>query len=49
MGFLGITADVTGFSIDPPILIFSFLLASFVQVLKNSAEEEKKKEKFEEI
>lgn len=41
MGFLGITADVTGFSLDPPILIFAFLAASFIQVMKNEAEKSK--------
>lgn len=38
MGFLGITADVTGFSLDPPILIFAFLAATFIQVMKNEAD-----------
>lgn len=41
MGFLGITANVTGFSFDPSVLVFSVCLASVVQLLKNSADEEK--------
>lgn len=49
MGFLGITADVTGFSIDPPIVIFAFLAASFIQFLKNSAEFEKSKKQKEKL
>lgn len=41
LGFLGITADVTGFSFDPPVLVASVVLASILQILKNSAEDSK--------
>lgn len=45
LGFLGVTADVTGFSLDPPILFVAIIAASFLQFMKNEAQKEKEKVK----
>ena len=47
LGFLGVTADVTGFSLDPPILVGAILIASFLQLIKNESERTKEKERLE--
>jgi 1,4-dihydroxy-2-naphthoate octaprenyltransferase len=41
LGFLGITADVTGFTFDPPILIFALVTASLIQIMSNEANKDK--------
>ena len=45
MGFLGITADITGFELEPAILIFSMLMGCVLQILKDTADEDNEKEK----
>jgi hypothetical protein len=40
MGFLGVTADITGFELEPSILIFSMLLGCVIQMMKDTADEE---------
>lgn len=43
LGFLGMTADISGFVIDPPLLVGCVLLASFIQLIKNEAEKNERK------
>lgn len=45
MGFLGITADITGFELEPAILIFSMLMGCVLQILKDTADEDEKERK----
>jgi type III secretory pathway component EscT len=45
LGFLGITADITGFTFDAPILMVCLLLSSFIQLLKNTADEDNRRER----
>jgi hypothetical protein len=45
MGFLGVTADITGFELEPAILIFSMLMGCVLQILKDTADEDNEKEK----
>lgn len=45
MGFLGITADVTGFCLDNSILLGVLGLATFLQLMKNAAEAENEETK----
>lgn len=40
MGFLGVTADITGFELEPAILVFSMLMGCVIQILKDTADEE---------
>ena len=35
MGFLGITADITGFSLDSDVLMIGVVFAAFLQILKS--------------
>lgn len=44
LGFLGVTADITGFNLDNSILMIAFGFAAFLQVLKNEAEKESREE-----
>lgn len=41
LGFLGLTADVTGFELDSQILLVSIVFASFMQLVANSADKER--------
>lgn len=45
MGFLGVTADITGFEVEPSILMFSMLLGCVIQLMKDTAEENERDEK----
>lgn len=45
MGFLGVTADITGFELEPSILVFSMLLGCVLQIMKDTADEENKNKK----
>ena len=45
MGFLGVTAGITGFELEPAILIFSMLMGCVLQILKDTADEDNEKEK----
>ena len=47
MGFLGTTAEITGFVIDPPVLIGCLFFASLFQLMKNEAEKKKPVEDIE--
>jgi hypothetical protein len=40
LGFLGITADITGFKLDPPVLIFTLLFSAMIQLVKDNADAE---------
>lgn len=42
LGFLGMTADISGFAIEPAILVGCVLMASFIQIIKNEAEEKER-------
>jgi hypothetical protein len=45
LGFLGITADVTGFSFDNSVLMIAVGVAAFLQILKNDVDSRKEEEK----
>jgi hypothetical protein len=45
MGFLGVTADITGFELEPSILVFSMLMGCIIQILKDTADEENERER----
>jgi hypothetical protein len=45
MGFLGVTADITGFELEPSILVFSMLFGCILQILKDTADEDNDKQK----
>lgn len=47
MGFLGTTAEIAGFVIDPPVLVGCLFFASLFQLMKNEAENEKQTEDIE--
>lgn len=42
MGFLGISADITGFSIDTPYLAAAIFAATFLQFMNNEAKKHNK-------
>lgn len=44
LGFLGLTADVTGFELDPPILALSLFLAVILQLIKDAEQSERGKD-----
>lgn len=35
MGFLGLTADITGFTLDSDVLMVGMIFAGFLQILKS--------------
>jgi len=45
MGFLGVTADITGFELEPSILVFSMLFGCVLQILKDTADNEENEQK----
>jgi len=45
LGFLGLTADVTGFELDRAVLLSSLLFAVCFQLLKNAESTANKKRK----
>jgi len=45
MGFLGVTADITGFELEPSILVFSMLFGCILQILKDTADEDNEKKR----
>lgn len=45
MGFLGLTADVTGFELDSDVLLASLFLGICVQLLKDAAPTDDKRGK----
>jgi hypothetical protein len=38
LGFLGLTSDVTGFELEPPILAVGLAVSVIIQLMKDSAE-----------
>lgn len=38
LGFLGITSEVTGFELEPPVIVFGLAFIVVVQLLKDNAE-----------
>ena len=40
MGFLGITADITGFSLDTDVLMIGLIISSLLQLIKSEVAQE---------